>query len=98
MLGEAGTILADQPLGIDEPVAVTRILLREALRHHCRNHKIGNAGCRFSRSQEQEFLVCELSTGDPQGRKEAGECYGGTVSVRWGDGAVVITENPAIPS
>src|SRR5688500_9512061 len=31
-------------------------------------------------------------------RMPTGESYSGTVSVRWEDGAVVISENPAIPA
>lgn len=31
-------------------------------------------------------------------RTRTGECYSGTVSVRWDDGTVVISENPALPS
>jgi hypothetical protein len=31
-------------------------------------------------------------------RLRSGECYSGTVLVRWADGAVVIAENPAIPA
>ena len=31
-------------------------------------------------------------------RERTGESYSGTVSVRWEDGAVITTENPAIPA
>jgi hypothetical protein len=39
-----------------------------------------------------------LQMGYVEVRMPTGECYSGTVSVRWVDGAVITIENPAVPA
>ena len=42
--------------------------------------------------------LCGQALGFVEVREPTGECYSGTVSVRWMDGAVTVTDNPPVPA
>ena len=57
VLGEIGAALHDQAARVDEPAAPRAPRPRQALRHHRRDHEVGDAGRGLAGAEEQQLLV-----------------------------------------
>ena len=77
VLGEARPILDDQAARIHEPGAPKRLGFGRALRHHGRDHEVGDAGRSLAGAKEQHLLVGKLAAGHTQRREQARERHRG---------------------
>ena len=97
VLDEIGPALHHQPAGIHQPAAQARLMLFQTLRHHGRDHEIGDARRRLARAEEENLLVGQLAAGHAQRREDAGERHGGRaldVVVERRDEAAVLVQHP----
>ena len=67
VLGEVAAFLHDQAAQIDQPIALARLGLGQALRLHGGDHEVRDPGCRLPGAKKQQCLVSEPTAGHPQG-------------------------------
>lgn len=82
VLCEACSIPYNEAARVHEPCAPQRLGFGSTLRHHGRDHQVGDAGRSFAGAEEKHSLVGEFFAAHTQCREQARERYrGGSLDV-----------------
>jgi len=74
VVGElAGPALHDETVRVDKPAARARLGFAQPFLARGGDKETGDAGGRFARAHEEDFLLAQLAARDPQCAEQAGE-------------------------